>query len=288
LFGYVVPDKENMYIKDFTLFRAYYCGLCMALAKTGAPHTRLCTNYDTTFLNVLVHSLNNVEITVKPARCVLSPFRKKPILVVDELTKRVADVSVLLVYYKTVDDIEDGKKFRRFAKLALSRRAKKAKRAEPEIDAVMENSFRKLREIERENCAEIDRACEPFADMLAKVTQILAPKIGEEEKRFAYNLGKLVYLFDALDDVEKDAKSQNYNPLAAAYGKCQTKAEFLQKNSQNLQFVLKVCYNQLVEDYNNIKVPVSEGVLSNIVYLGLKMQLEKLLKGEEACVKTRL
>jgi len=288
VFGYVVPDKENMYIKDFAQFRAYYCGLCKALAKSGAPHTRLCTNYDTTFLNVLAHSLNNVEITVKPARCMLSPFRKKPILAVDGLTKRAADVSVLLVYFKAIDDIEDGKRARHFAKFMLSRRAKKAKRAEPEIAAAIKSSFEKLRELEKQNCSAVDLACEPFADLLSKITQILAPEIDDTAKRFAYNLGKLVYLFDALDDVEKDAISKNYNPLTAAYGECASKAEFLQKNSQSLEFLLKLCYNQLVDDYNNMKVPVSEGVLSNIVYLGLKRQLDKLLKGEEACVKTRL
>ena len=32
MFGYVVPDKMNMFMKDFYSYRGFYCGLCV---KTG-------------------------------------------------------------------------------------------------------------------------------------------------------------------------------------------------------------------------------------------------------------
>ena len=37
-----------------------------------------------------------------------------------------------------------------------------------------------------------------------------------------------------------------------------------------------------------MNIVVSEGVLSNIVYLGIDMQIKRLLKGEDKCIATRL
>lgn len=37
-----------------------------------------------------------------------------------------------------------------------------------------------------------------------------------------------------------------------------------------------------------MNIVVSEGVLSNTVYLGLAMQMERLLKGDDKCQLTRL
>ncbi|MDD4840091.1 MAG: DUF5685 family protein [Clostridia bacterium] len=288
MFGYVIPDKMNMYIKDFTLFRAYYCGLCKALGKTGCQHTRFCTNYDSTFLNVLVHSLLNVEVEAKSQTCILSPLRKKSMIKVDEITLRIADVSVLLVYYNLSDDVIDGKRGRAIPKNMLRHRAKMATKKEPKIAELIKQSYLDLREKEKNNCDSVDEVSEPFAKLLSDVTAELVPDLDEISKRFCYNLGKLVYLFDALDDVEKDNKSNTFNPLTAAFGKCGSKSEFIEKHHDDIDFLLRMCYNQLVEDYNKMKITVSEGVLSNIVYLGLKMQLEKLLEGEEKCAKTRL
>lgn len=288
MFGYVIPDKMNMYLKDFILFRAYYCGLCKALGKTGCPHTRFCTNYDTTFLNALVHSLNNVEVETKSQCCILNPIRRKPMVKPDEITLRIADLSVLLVYFNLSDDVIDGKKGRAIPKTMLRHRAKKAAKKEPKIAELIKNSYNDLRELEKNNCKSVDEASEPFANLLADVTAELVPNFDEVAKRFCYNLGKLVYLFDALDDVEKDKKSKSFNPLNSAFGEVGSKAEFIAQNQADIDFLLKMCYNQLVDDYNNMKITVSEGVLSNTVYLGLKMQLEKLLKGEGKCAKTRL
>ena len=97
MFGYVIPDKNNMYIKDFNVFQAYYCGLCKALSRSGSQLTRLCTNYDTTFYNALVHSLTDTEVKFERRLCLING-RKKTVVVTDELTRKVADLSVLLVY----------------------------------------------------------------------------------------------------------------------------------------------------------------------------------------------
>lgn len=286
MFGYVIPDKNNMYIKDFNVFQAYYCGLCKQLARTGGPLTRLCTNYDVTFYNALLHSLTDTQVSFERRMCLING-KRKTVIKPDELTAKAADLAVLLVYYNALDDVHDGKKSRAAAVGALAARKRAAARRMPEADALMRESFRKLSVLEKRNCADIDLVADCFASLMRDVTRLMI-KTDEHTDCFMYTLGRLVYLFDAVDDVDKDEKKGRYNPLLAAYGGCGDKASFLEKNAQELDFLLRSTYNKLVGAYNSMHIVVSEGMLSNTVYLGLNMQMERLLKGEDKCQVTRL
>lgn len=44
----------------------------------------------------------------------------------------------------------------------------------------------------------------------------------------------------------------------------------------------------MVGSYNAMDIKMYEGVLSNTIYLGIKMQVERLLKGDDKCRLTRL
>ena len=57
MFGYVLPDKPNMFMKDYAEYRAFYCGLCKSIGKKCSEVMRFTTNYDITFLNVLYHAI---------------------------------------------------------------------------------------------------------------------------------------------------------------------------------------------------------------------------------------
>lgn len=286
MFGYVIPDKLNMYIKDFNVFQAFYCGLCKALGKTGSQVTRLCTNYDVTFYNVLLHSIARQEVTFERKMCVYNG-KRKAIVRPDELSLKMADLAVLLVYYNAEDDVYDGKKSRILIKWRLAMRKRAAKRRMPEIDALMKASFAKLNKLEKEKCDSIDQVADCFASLMRDITKKLV-KTDNIIDDFTYNLGRIVYLLDAVDDVEKDTKKGRYNPLLLNYGKCTNKQDYLVKNADELSFLLVSTYNKMVGCYNKMNIVLYEGVLSNTVYLGIKMQMDRLLKGDEKCQLTRL
>lgn len=83
-------------------------------------------------------------------------------------------------------------------------------------------------------------------------------------------------------------QKKRYNPFIAKYGKPVSKEAFLKEHLQDVEFLLKTSYNTLIEAYDKMNIVVSEGVLSNIVYLGIDMQIKRLLKGEDKCITTRL
>ncbi len=286
MFGYVIPDKNNMYIKDFNVFSSFYCGLCKALAKTGTQATRLCTNYDITFFNVLLHSLSSKEVEFQRRMCMYN-CKKKVCVSPDELTLKMADLSVLYVYYNADDDVRDGKPMRIFVKWRLAIRKRRAAKRLPEIDALMRESFSKLRKLEETSCEHIDEVADCFAALMRDVAKQLV-KTDENADDFMYNLGRIVYLMDAVDDLEKDSKKGRYNPILLNFGPCDDKKAYLKQHYDELSFLLNSTYNKLVGEYNLMPIKLYEGVLSNTVYLGIKLQIERLLKGEEKCRLTRM
>lgn len=286
MFGYVIPDKNNMYIKDFNVFQAFYCGLCKALGKTGSQATRLCTNYDVAFYNVFIHCIANKEVKFERKICVYNG-KRKVIVMPDELSLKMADLAAMLIYYNAEDDVTDGKKSRILIKWRLAARKRAAAKRLPKIDLLMKESFSRLNRLEKEKCDSIDKVADCFASLMRDITREFVETDSVIDD-FAYNLGRLVYLFDAVDDVEKDSKKDRYNPILLNYGECAKKKVYLEKNADELSFLLGSTYNKLVGCYNAMNVNLYEGVLSNTVYLGLKMQMERLLKGEEKCQLTRL
>ena len=239
-----------------------------------------------TFYNVLIHSLANLDVKFERKLCVYNG-KKKVVVSTDELSKKMADIAVMLVYYNAEDDVTDGKKSRILIKWRLSARKRKAAKRLPEIDEMMKKSFSSLNALEKQKCDSIDRVADTFATLMRDITRSLI-KTDDVIDTFTYNLGRLVYLLDAVDDVEKDRKKNRYNPLLLNYGECTSKQDYLVKNADELSFLLKSTYNKMVGSYNAMNIVKYEGVLSNTVYLGIKMQMERLLKGEEKCQQTRL
>lgn len=286
MFGYIIPDKLNMYIKDFNVFQAYYCGLCKTLGKTGSQITRLCTNYDITFYNVLLHSLTKTQVTFERKLCVYNG-KKKTVVKVDDISRKMADLAVMLVYYNAEDDVVDGKKSRAFIKWRLALRKRKAAQRLPMIDKLMKDSFARLGLLEKEKCKSIDMVADCFASLMRDITKQLM-ETDYNIDTFMYNLGRMVYLLDAVDDVESDSRKHRYNPILINYGECTQKKDYLEKNADELSFLLKSTYNKMVGCYNMMDIVLYEGVLSNTIYLGIKMQMERLLKGEDKCQITRL
>ncbi len=286
MFGYVIPDKNNMYIKDYNVFQAYYCGLCKTLGKMGSQITRLCTNYDVTFYNALIHSLKRVEPTFEKKLCAYNG-KKKVVVSADELSRQMADLAVMLVYYNAEDDVTDGKKSRILIKWRLLARKRAASRRLPKIDKLMKDSFSRLNILEKQGCDSIDQVADCFASLMRDITREFV-ETNKEIDDFEYNLGRIVYLMDAVDDVEKDCKKGRYNPLLLNYGKCENKKEYIEKNIDELSFLLNSTYNKMVGAYNQMDIEICEGMLSNTIYLGIKMQIERLLKGDDKCQLTRL
>ena len=290
MFGYVIPDKPNLFMKDFYAFRAFYCGLCKATGKQSGTLMRFATNYDATILNILAHNLVKKEVEYKKQHCILHPVRRRDMIVVDDITKTVADVNTLLMYYKLEDNILDrDSAFKcKSVKRLLCRKFKKARRRHSEAVRIITSNYTKLTLLEEDKATNIDEVSDCFGSMMRELGEYICKVDSDEAKMVFYCLGKWVYLIDALDDYDEDKSKDRYNPWGAYFGDFTDKDCLIEEKKLEISAILYGVINVLVENYDTLEMPIQEGVLTNTFYYGLKMQTERILKGDKKCQKTRL
>lgn len=278
MFGYVIPDKLNMYVKDYYVYKAHYCGLCKRIGKDCSQLMRFSTNYDIVFLDLLLHDLLGVKPVYNNEACILSP-KKKSIAKGDEITDKVVDVNTLLMHYKLVDDKVDGGDITKSAldSVVVKSHYKKAKEHMPELDSLYEREYARLREYEANGTESMDKMCDPFANMMrGTIKYLLGEKSTSVVEELMYNLGKWIYIIDAVDDVDKDFKHSEFNPFFVDY-KYENIDKFYEDNGKRIEFLLMTCYNRMYECFQNIELNLHEGALTNIVWYGILLRTKDII-----------
>ena len=280
MFGYIKPDLPNLYIKDSILYRSMYCGLCKSIGANCGTVSRFALNYDMAFLSALFHNIMNIDVVIKDENCILHPIIKRPIASRDTISDAAAYLNVFFTYYKLTDDIEDLKKGR-FKRSFFRKGFKKAISKMPEIEKIVKNRYSDLVKLEKNNCDSIDIAADPFGNMIKEISAIVLKEYSNEYTLdLCYNIGKFVYLIDALDDYEKDIKKQNYNVFYNTY-KCQTFDELLEKYKTDIEFVFGSIFGIISNSVKNIKFYFNHDLTDNILLKGLPQTTKKILNKEK-------
>ena len=281
MFGYIIPDEYNLYVKDVALYKALYCGLCKAIGKQTNAIGRLTVSYDLTFLSALLHNTEGVDIAVKKEHCVAHPVTKRPIAGVDDLTCSLAAMNVVLAYGKLVDDGVDERK-NGGKRIFLSGAYKKAVDDYPEFDKIVKEEYARLSALEKRGEASPDIAADPFGTMVERLVRAL-PLQHPSEVLFSlcYGVGKWIYLADALDDFEKDRKKGLYNPFSAAYPAAATYAELFSAAKGEITALFASTLSCVGENFAGLELKFNGDLISNVVYKGMPLKTRKLFeKGE--------
>lgn len=280
MFGYVKTDMPNLYVKDTVLYKAVYCGLCKSIGKCSGTRGRLVLNYDLAFLSAFLHNVNGEDFKVSKQRCIIHRIVKRPVAEPDNLSVNIGALNVILAYYKLTDDVIDdnkGKVKRRFIKKAY----KKAKKLQPNLDVIVKEKYNELRKLEKENSDSIDMVADPFGNMLTEiVTELIGEKATESVKNVAYNLGKWIYLIDALDDYDKDKKEKNFNVFVNAYRE-ENKAEFIKKQYNDLALIFGTIISEIVQNAKEIKYCFNHDLIDNILFRGIPEQTKMIMENDK-------
>ena len=216
MFGYVTVNKPEMKVKDYERYRMYYCGVCHALRNTDGAMGQMSLTYDSTFAAVLLTALYEPDTKMKEAACMVHPVGKKKYLE-NEIIQYIADMNLILTYYKCLDDWADDRKFTRLCYSSFIRkRVRKIGQVYLEKLAKIRESLRTLSACERKNVTNLDLLAGTFGDIMAEILAY-KPSRGidwsEELRRLGYQLGKFIYILDAYDDVQEDIEKNRFNPL---------------------------------------------------------------------------
>lgn len=277
MFGYVRTDIPNMYVKDTVLYKAMYCGLCKGMGKTCGNTSRFTLNYDLTFLSIFLHNVKGVDVKIEKKHCIAHWITKRPTARPDELTYRVAALNMILAYYKLSDDLMDEGRGR--IKRSLFKSAyKKAAKKEPTLDKIVNDNYVALNSYEKTGGDSIDISADFFGNMIKQsVAELLSDDFSEAVAALSYNLGKWIYLIDALDDYDKDKKRGCFNVFVNRYN-AETKNLLIEKNRSEIEAIFGTIMYDIIEANKSVDYKFNRDLTDNILICGIRAQTKKVLE----------
>jgi len=269
MFGYVTPLTEELKVKEHTLYKSIYCGLCRCMGKRVCGESRMTLSYDMVFLALIRLRLSGESVSFTASRCAASPFKKKPMMERNEGLDYCAAAGSLLAYHKVADDAADKKGLRKLIAVILRSMAERMRKkaALPELDAILTERMAELSRLEHTEGTTVDEAGDIFGQLLAAVfgwgLEGTDRRLSEE---LGYHVGKWIYLLDAADDYEKDKKRGEYNPLPAWNRDTLRCALNLELEAASLAMNLMAGSDAGIQS-----------ITENILYAGMPARMEKIL-----------
>lgn len=276
MFGYVNVDKEKIDMRDYNVYRAVYCGVCVSCGKNLSFPARFGLSYDTAFLALVLSSLEDT-LKVLPCRCIAHPKKRRPIVADSRAVDYAACIGAMLSYLKFDDDRRDDGGILPRAGMAVFKNAcRKAKEQYPKAYEDIVSGLSALSKLEKENCQNADLAADAFAQLLASCAapDFIDNKLKKPLYWLGYYLGRWIYLADALNDLERDIKSGSYNPYKSRF---KTRAEAKEALSPSLTLTLESI--SLATELLPFKR--NKAIIDNIIYYGLPKKQKSILEGEK-------
>ncbi len=268
MFGYVLPVKQEMKVRDFELYRALYCGLCKQLGQDYQAFSRFLLNYDLVLLALIADALSGETGLLKAEGCFVNPINKRWMRHNTAGLSLASSALILLSFHRWKDNLQDEKGVKKclyaLGYPALYVKHRRAATKYPHLDEILATQMRRQQELEADFCTDIDIACDPTAQMCAALFS--AAGRNEQERQILYRLGlfagQIVYLLDAAEDYDKDFKNNQYNVFIQSGLQKDEAVRAVQRRCRMAAGEIALCYNLLqFQQYKDI--------LDNIFFLGL-------------------
>lgn len=278
MFGYITINQPEIKFKDYYRFRSYYCGLCSGLKRKYGNIGRISLGYDMTFLSVLLSGLYDTETEAVQFRCIAHPLRKR-VRRENEFTEYAADMNMLLVYYKCIDDWRDQRKISRlfYSELIASKVKKIFQRYPDKVKRIQDFLFEQSR-IEEDKDSGLEAAAGCFGNILAEVFAYKQDVWESALRRMGFFLGKFIYFLDAYDDVFKDAGNGCYNPFLDMA----REEDFDEKAEE----ILRIMISESAAAFEMLPIDENMDILRNIIYSGVWNRFE-VIQTERKTDKTK-
>lgn len=257
MFGYILLNPDKLTEDEKRRYNEIYCGVCHSLGDLHGQISRTTLSYDMTFLALFLSALYEPDEKKTEKACVLHPKKSKG-FVQNKFTEYAADMTIVLTYYKFLDDWQDDKNVlaKGGAALLKNKYAEIEERYPWQCEHIAKY-MKELSAIESRN-GSADDALNCFGKVLGMVFQYNDDVWGKSLYKFGENLGKFIYAMDAYMDYDDDKKHHKYNPLMASdIGKSETEE------------ILKVLIGNAAEIFEKLPIIQDENIIRNIIYSGV-------------------
>lgn len=280
MFGYVLVDKMSLRIREYEYYRATYCGLCHAMGKCTGCISRLSLSYDMTFFALLRESIDGTEVKIEKKRCIRHPLRAVNTVLPNPQLEYSAYAGGILTSRKLTDDVNDERGAKRALAALLhalfSGAEKRSDKALPLAAGFVAEGLARISDIEKKKTPSIDEPADAFGEIMSRLLaldlegerEIVARSVGKR-------LGRWIYIVDAFDDYERDAKSGSYNPFVELYGKDGFDEDNIKSISSMLEAELSLALDAL--DLLEIDGDVNRReIIRNILCLGMPGNVKRI------------
>ena len=221
MFGYVRAIPDVLPPEEASRYEAVYCGLCADLGARYGWTARFILNYDFVFLALLLAPGEGTDCRCRicPAR----PWKRRTCWMGGPALEIAADESLILTWWKLKDSLRDGRWWERLAArtaMAFLRGHYRAAAAlRPDFDRTVAECLDELHAMEAQALPSLDRPADTFARILQSAASETHPAArATATAQILYHVGRWIYLADAWDDREDDARTGSYNPVLALFG----------------------------------------------------------------------
>lgn len=268
MFGYVTVNKQELKVRELEEYQSYYCGLCQALKRSCGIRGQLSLNYDLTFLIILLSGLYEPEEVRKNGRCVVHPFKKR-IMLESELFSYVADMTLLLTWYKCRDDFKDERNIgRAFYAKSIETSVKRLKQQYSRQTEKISWCMKKLAKLEEEQSYDIDEVSGCFGHALEEIFVMKEDEWQHELRRLGFYMGKFIYILDAYDDLGQDQKKNCFNAFLVK----EKEPEF----DNYVKCLLTMTAAEVAREFEKLPILKNAGILRNIIYSGVWGRFEQV------------
>ena len=264
MFGYVMVDGKTLTKDENERYQELYCGLCKRLYDKYRFTGRLTLTYDMTFLSTLLSSLYNEEEITGIQRCPVHPIRAHRYSY-SPATDYAADLSMVLAYYKCLDDWNDEHSIVAREKSNLLRKHADAAAVNwPRQCAAIEGGLAELSLMERQNELNPDIPANCFGVLLGELFIRESDEHAATLRKLGAALGRFVYMLDAVNDLREDIKKERYNPLIATM-------------DTDFTTILTSLIGECTKEFNALPLGKDVRIMRNTLYSGVWMKYR--LKG---------
>ena len=270
MFGYINADRTQLSQEDKQTYQRFYCGLCRELGKQAGVKGQMLLNYDLCFLAILLQSLYEPELRQEDFRCLIHPAKKKNGYS-SEVMEYAAAMDIILSYHSLMDNYsDDGSKLSGMAASSLKKDYDRISILYPRQVKSVEEYISKLSAAEKSRESNIDLVAGYTGEMLGELFNWKQDSWGQTLHCMGYYMGKFIYIIDAYDDIKKDEKKGNYNPLL--FMKKESPKEFETFVKINLTSLMTEC----AKSFERLPIVENVDILRNIIYSGVWTRYEYL------------
>lgn len=268
MFGYITINKSELKFREFDVYHSYYCGLCRCLKNEFGAFGQLTLSFDMTFAALLLSSLYEPENEMRYCRCIAHPVGKH-LMCRNSIMDYLADMNVLLTIYKCEDDWRDEKKLHKklYGDL-LDCKCNKIREKYSDKEIFIKDKLAKMSELEAQKSDDVDGMAGLFGEIMSEVFAYKNDEWTDNLRAVGYHLGRFIYILDAYDDLEKDIKKKNYNPL------------IVRKNDldfdERVQEILTMIMSDCCREFEMLPIIENAEILRNILYSGVWNRYEEV------------